>query len=720
MTRKPDIGSLLSPKTVAVIGAAPVGQGLRGRILEILTAHPYQGRIYPISRSHTEVQGLKAFPSIAEVPEMVDLAVLIIPARYVAEELERCGQAGVKAAIILSSGFAEEPGDEGNRLQAEIVAIAKRYGMAVNGPNSEGYANLEAALCPTFSPAVSPSDVPLLPLKGLPGRIAVVAQSGGMGFAFYDRGRPKALSFSHIITTGNEACLEVFDIVEHLLDEGKTDAFCLLLEDIKTPETFRRVAEKALRAGVPLIVNKIGKSDAGARAAASHTAALAGSYTAFQAMAQRYGLIEGAHLEEMVDIAQGFLAWNGRLPAGRRIGICTASGGGGGWAADVCLTHGLDVPLLDAATRHTIDALLPPYGTSQNPVDGTAQTVRQIGYAGLAELVLPSPNIDAALIVMSGRATEHLLHEREKLARLQAQSAKPILLWSYTLPSPEVVEIVAGAGLPMYTNMQSAVATLRHMADWRAHREQFLQAPAVRREPHPARDVVAAALAQSLPILTEAGAKPLLAAYGIGATDKEILVLSRDDAIAAAKSIGGAVALKVQSPDILHKTDAGALALAVSGDKAVAAAYDRILQAAKSAAPEAAIDGVLVQAMAPKGQEVIAGINHDPTFGPMLMLGLGGIHVEVLGDVVFAPVPVSMAEARVLIGRLKGAALLGAARGQPAADREALCELLAKLSEFAEDHADKIGEIDLNPVIVHADGRGVTVADALIVQRKPE
>jgi acyl-CoA synthetase (NDP forming) len=275
----PDIGKLLSPKSVALIGASSDTHGLRGRILEIMKGHPFGGTLYPVSRSEAEVQGLKAYRSIAEVPGPVDLAVVIIPAKHVPEELDRCGRAGVKAAVVLSSGFAEEPGTGGSGLQDEIRTVARRYDMAVSGPNAEGFANLPAALCPTFSPAMEAGARPLLPPpERRRGTVAVIAQSGGMGFAFFDRGRPKDLPFRYIVSTGNEACLETFDYVDHMLDEGGTDVFLLLIEDVKTPETFRRVAEKALRAGKPLIVSKIGQSDAGSRAAASHTAALAGSH----------------------------------------------------------------------------------------------------------------------------------------------------------------------------------------------------------------------------------------------------------------------------------------------------------------------------------------------------------------------------------------------------------------------------------------------------------
>ncbi|MFV0295234.1 MAG: acetate--CoA ligase family protein [Hyphomicrobiaceae bacterium] len=715
MHKKPDIGALLNPKSVAVIGAAPIGQGLRGRILEFMRLHPFAGKIYPVSRSHSEVQGLKAYPTIGDCPGPVDLAVMIIPAKFVAQELEACGKAGVKAAAIVSSGFAEEPGEAGARMQAELKAVAQRYNMAVTGPNSEGFASIDAALLPTFSPVAGPSDIPLLPANSSNGRVALVAQSGGMGFSFFDRGRPKEMAFDYIVTTGNEAALEGLDVVEHLIDQGKTDAFLMMLEDVKSPETFCRVAEKALRAGKPLIVSKLGKTDAGARAAASHTAALAGSYASFQALAQRYGIIEGGQVEEMVDIANGFLCWRGRLPQGRRIGICTGSGGGGVWLSDTCMQAGLEVPALDAETRARLDPLLPSYGTSQNPVDGTAQAIRQIGYAGLAGPLAESPVIDGVICIMSARSAEGLTHEKEKLKALKAAAKKPILMWSYTMPAAASVEVLSEAGFPLYTNMQNVVSTMRHMSDWNAHRERFLKIPDVRTSADTAKAKVADALAKAGPVLTEAQSKPLLAAYGLGVGAKEKLVRSRDEAIAAAKEIGGAVALKVQSPDILHKTEAGAVALGATTPDEVGAAYDRITASAKAYKASANVQGVLVQAMARKGREVIIGINRDPHFGPMLMLGLGGILVEVLKDVAFAPVPVRPAEAEALIGRLKGAGVLGPVRGQPPADRKALIDLIVRLSEFADDHRDTIAEIDLNPVIVHNEGEGATIADALIV-----
>lgn len=716
----PDIGKMLWPRTVAVIGASSDLHGLRGRALQVMRSHPFNGRIYPVSRSETVVQGLPAYASVADLPEPAELAVLIIPARFVPEELERCGKAGVRAAVILSSGFAEEAGEAGAGMQARIRAIASRYDMAVSGPNAEGFANMAGALCPTFSPAVEHDGRPLLPPElAARGQVAVVAQSGGMGFAFFDRGREKRIPFRYVVTTGNEACLETFDFVDYMLDEGKTDVFLLLLEDIKNADRFRRVAQRALRAGKPLIVSKIGQSEAGSRAAASHTAALAGSYAAYRAVFEHYGVIEGRDLDEMIDFASAFLAFGTRLPAGRRVGIVTASGGGGGWLADACVDAGLVVPPLDAQTRAEIDKHLPSYGTSQNPVDVTAQAVFKVGYTAFAQLLAASPILDGVMVVSSTRRSRHIEGEREKLDAFAAETTKPVFFWSYTLPAPQSVAVLAEAGYPLFTDIHACARAMRVMADYRQSREQFLrqnaaEAPAA--APAGPCRAVRAALTDEASVLCEWKARPLLAQYGIGGSGGGILARSAEEAEAAARTISRPVALKVQSPGIPHKTDAGGIALNVTTPLAAHEAFTEIMAAAARFAPDADILGVLVQPMAPPGREVILGIQRDATWGPLLMVGLGGVLVEVLGDVALAPVPLSRKAARALIGRLKGARLLQAHRGTPAADIEALIDTMVALARFAADHADLVAAVDLNPVIVHEQGKGVSIADALILR----
>ncbi len=713
----PDISKLLWPKTVAVVGASNDLSGLRGRILETILAHPYEGKVFPVSRSATEVQGLKAYKSVDDLPEPVDLAILIIPAQFIVAELERCGKVGIKAAVIVSSGFAEEPGGAGARMQTDITEIAKRYDMAVTGPNSEGFATIAAGFCPTFSPVFDKNAGKIKPVRPLgPGQVSVISQSGGLGFAFFDRARPRDITFRHVVTTGNEAALQVTDLLDYMIDEGGTDVFLLLIEDVKSPEKFKRVAEKALKAGKPLIVGKIGQSEPGIRAVASHTAALAGAQGAYRAIFERYGLIEGRDFDEMLDMAVAFLACGDRLPAGKRVGICTASGGAGIWLADACAAAGLEVPVLDDATREQLGAHMPAYGTSQNPVDCTAQGLWKLGYAEFARLVAQSPLVDGVTVAISARRSAFLEGDLQKLKALRETSNKPVLLWTYTLPAERSIEIINEAGYPLFTTTHGCARALAALADYRSLRERSLQAAKAAPVIAAARDKVRGLFAKSDAVLSEWQARPLLAAYGIGAGDAGTLAQSAAEAEAAAKTAGCAVALKVQSAALPHKTEAGAVALNVEAGE-VAAAYARVLASAKSYAPAAAIDGVLVQPMAPPGREMILGINRDARWGPLLMVGLGGVLVEAMGDVQLTSVPLDREAALTTIAKLKGAVLLGAFRGRPEADVDALADLMVRLSQFAADHAETIAEIDLNPVIVHDKGKGVTLVDALIVKR---
>lgn len=712
----PDLSALLSPRSVAVIGASPDLSGLRGRTLKVMLRHPYRGRIYPVSRSHANVQGVQAYSSIDKVPERVDLAVLIVPARFVPDELERCGRAGVKAALILASGFAEDANQDGAALQGRVVEAARRHDMAVCGPNAEGFASMALGLCATFSPVLEETDESLSAKGGLrEGRIAVVSQSGGVGFSFLDRGRPKGLEFSHVVSTGNEACLECFDVVEHLLDEASADVFVVFLESIRNASTFRRAAAKALAAGKPIVVAKIGESESGRRAAASHTAALAGAGASYRAMFRRYGLIEGAEADEILDIAAAFARFGDRLPRGRRVGIATASGGAGGWMADACAAAGLTVPQLEPDARRRIDAHLPSYGTSQNPVDGTAQAIRTIGYGELARLVSLSERVDAVISVVTARSTEVFQRERESLARLARETRKPIVMWSYSLPAAETARIVAEAGFPLYTDMRNCARAVAALAEYAEVKQRSVPPPVVSGTnglsvDEARRERVGARLDSAGAVLGEYEALPLLEEYGISFMPSR-LANNVQEAISAAAAAGVPVALKVQSPQIPHKTAAGAVMLGVQGAEAIARAYEDVLAAARRV-PGADIRGVLVQAMAPAGVEMLVGIHRDATFGPMLTVALGGIHAESFQDAALAPVPVSRDDAKKLLATLRGKALF------KDADTEALIGFMVALSHFAAEQGERIDALDLNPLILHPAGHGASAVDALIVKRQ--
>jgi acyl-CoA synthetase (NDP forming) len=711
----PDLRPLLSPDSVAIIGASADTHTLRGRTTQYLIAHGYPGRVYPVTRSQSEVLGLTAYPSPAALPAPADLAVILVPAAHVVETLAQCGERGIRAAVVISSGFGEESSDAARARDGELHAVASRFGMVVCGPNSEGIVNPLKPLVATFSPVFHDPARSFPPVAGKARPIAVSCQSGALTFSFLSRGRDRQLRFTHQVSAGNQTVLEAHDYVDWWLDEGDADIFLLYLEGIRRPERFRAVADKAAEAGKPLIVAKVGRSIAGRRAAASHTGALAHAGVIDDAIFRHYGIIRGEDLDHMVDVASAF-AFCG-LPRGNRVAVITGSGGSAVWMADILSAHGLELPVLEDDIQKRVLALLPSYASAQNPVDGTAQAIHEVGYARLVEIVRESKRIDVILLIGS-LANEATAKQRaEELAAVTGDTEQPIILSTYTTATPGAMAAFAEAGIPCYTSMPSCARVIRALVDYGQFQARRRERKAPEETPPTLRAEVGRTLAAAGPVLTEAEAKGLLARYGVP-RPPEALVTSTEEAVAAAARIGGPVALKVQSPDITHKTEAGAVILGVAGDIAVRDAYQRVTAGAKAAHPGAAINGVLVQAMAAPGQEIILGVTRDPDFGPMLMVGLGGIHVEVLRDVAFSPVPIGRDEGLSLLGELKGAALLDGARGSPPTDRLALAALIASLSRFAADHADFIEEIDLNPVIVHPQGQGLTVVDALIVKRK--
>ena len=713
----PDLKPLLSPDSIAIVGASADTETLRGRLTHALIGHGYDGRILPVTRSQSEVLGLRAYPSVTALPEPVDLAVILVPAAHVVDTLEQCGARGVRAAVVISSGFAEESNETSRTRDIELGNIAQRHGIVVCGPNSEGIVNPLRPLVATFSPVFHDPSRSLLPAVGKARPIAVSCQSGALTFSFLSRGRDKQLRFTHQVSAGNQTVLEAHDYVDWWLDEGSADIFLLYLEGIRRPDRFRAVAEKAARAGKPLIIAKVGRSAAGRRAAASHTGALAQAGDIDDAIFRHHGIIRGDDLDHMLDVAAALSFC--RLPRGNRVAVITGSGGSAVWMADILSAHGLELPVLEDDIQRRVLALLPSYASAQNPVDGTAQAIHEVGYARLVEIVRESKRIDTILLIGSLANDATAAKRAEELAEITASTEQPILLSTYTTASPGAMARFAEAGIPCYTSMPSCARAIRALVDYAAFQARRRQPKVISETPPEVRDEVRRRLAAAGRVLTEVEAKALLARYGVP-RPQEMLVTTVGEAVKAAARIGGPVALKIQSADITHKTEAGGIVLGVLGETAVREAYERVLASTKRAYPEASVQGILVQAMAPPGREIILGITRDSTFGPMLMVGLGGIHVEVLRDIAFTPVPIGEQEALALLNQLKGAALLGSIRGTPPADCAALAKLIAKLSGFAADHADLIEEVDLNPVIVHPQGQGLTVVDALIVKRKPE
>jgi acyl-CoA synthetase (NDP forming) len=700
----------LNPRSIAVIGASEGSAKIGGKIMATLISCGYEGRLLPINPRGGLLHGLPAFRSIAEAPGPIDLALIAVPAPIVAQAVAECAAAGIAGAIVFSSGFGEA-GAEGAALQRDLRAVIERTGIRVAGPNAEGFFNIRAKIAPTFSPAVHVKSI-----AGPLGRdISVVAQSGGLGFALFNRGAAQGLSFGTIVSVGNQVDLDLAAFAHHLIEDEGTAALLLYLESFTRPDAFLAMAKEAARRGKPVILGKAGRSDAGRRAAASHTGALGGEDAACDAMLARHGVLRGDDQDELLDIAAGLVKHS--LPAGRRVAVISPSGGTGVWLADACARFGLEVPEIDPERQARLRAIMPAYGSPVNPVDLTAQGAGggqgAASFVDALNILYDAPYLDAFILAGSFAHEARLKREGEAI-RDFARGPKPVLLHSYTLVSDASSSILEGLGLHCFATGSGTVRALASMAQY----HDFLETtrPALLAPPKPLTlaPEAAAMMKGRQGMLAEYEAKALLRAAGI-AMPRDIIARNAAEAAVAQTAFGVPVALKIQSPDIPHKTEAGGVALNIKDAAAASAAFDRIMAASREYAPEADLHGVLVQPMAAPGIEMILGVTRDRDFGATLMVGFGGVHVEVLRDIVFAPAPVSPGEAHAMLRRLRAFPLLEGVRGGAAADIDALVALITHVSEIASAMGDNLQELDLNPVLVHPASQGCSLLDALIL-----
>lgn len=696
--------TFFNPRSIAMIGASADLTKIRGRLFAYTYQNGFDGDLYPVSRSHDRIGDYKAYRSIGEIGKPIDLALIVIPAREVPAAVEECAAAGVKNVMIISSGFAEE-GGAATSLQDELKAIAARTGIRIAGPNSEGFFNAPSNISATFSPVLEAlqSDVP----EAAPDqRIGVVSQSGGLGFAVLARGRNMGLSFSTVISAGNEVDLTAADYAEWMVRDPNTSIIVVLAETVRNGPAFLRAAAAAEKAGKPMVFLKMGRSEAGARAAASHTAALTGSHDTYRAIFRRYGVLEAADLDEVVAISAA-LAVN-PIPAGRRVGVVTASGGSGTLMADTYSEHGMRLPQLSPELQAQIEPLVPPHASAANPVDTTAQG-HKTGPVSMAVVGLldRSGEVDMITIIVSAARETSVALIPEKIREVTQRRAKPLLIWTYTRISNLARKIAAESGTVILSDMRHAAKGLAALV---TRAEHLKRAPEV-----PAEDQTITYPAGP-DVLTEYRAKEWLETLGVGASDGQ-MVSSAAAAVAAAEELGFPVALKVQSPDILHKSEVGGVHIGLGTPEAVAEAFEAISSSVARVAPDAAVDGVLVQPMAPRGIELVAGMINDPTFGPVMMLGMGGTAVELYGDVVHYPAPFGADRAEELLRGLKGARFFDGFRGADPVDPSPAAELIARISQIAYAGRDVIGEMEFNPIILHGDGSGVSVADAVIMRK---
>jgi len=700
------LDSFFAPESIALIGASRDLEKIPGRLLSMLRKNEYPGKIYPINPNYGDIDGLKCYKSIAEVGAPIDLAVIIIPARAVVGALEQCATASVKNCVIISSGFAEEGGDSA-AMQDQIVAIAKRTGMRISGPNAEGFMSEVQKVAATFSPTVDvkPGHVPLVATRR---RVAVVAQSGGIGFAIKHRAKALGVAISYCVSAGNESDLGAGEFLDYMVQDASTDVIMLFIEGIRDVDKFLAAARRAAEARKPVIVTKVGRSGAGQRAAASHTASMAGWSAAYDAVFAKYGFIVSNDMDEAVTIA-AVLASN-PLPKGDRVGVLTVSGGGGIWGADSVSMQGLQVPALSAGMQAQIKQWMPSYGAAGNPVDVTAQGVSSGGLQKTIELFDASDEVDATLVVLSLSSETRMWFKEAELKPVISAQNKPVVFYSYTLPSDFARRELAKSGVVVLSGLTHVGVAMRRLLDY----SRFRLAPAAGAASLPARDLSAHLKA---PKLSEADSKALLRDAGI-ALPEEVLVAERDALDAAIERVGFPLVMKIQSPDIAHKSEIGGVRVGIAAKGEAFSAYRELKESAQKHRPNAKVQGVLVSPMAKKGVEIIIGTLLDATFGPMIMVGLGGITTELFRDVIYRPAPVSADEATSMLNELKAAPLLHGFRGAPKADVAALSKLIAQLSVLAARLRDQVSEMELNPVLVHGEGQGVTIVDALVVSRR--
>jgi acetate---CoA ligase (ADP-forming) len=700
------LDTFFAPDSIALIGASRDQEKIPGRLLSMLRKNEFPGRIYPVNPNYGDIDGLKCFPTIADVGQPIDLAIVIIPARAVLGALEQCAAVGVKNAVIISSGFAEEGGDSA-AMQDAIVALAKKTGMRISGPNAEGFYSQVQRVAATFSPTVDvkPGEQPLIATRR---RIGIVAQSGGIGFAIYHRAMALGVALSYVVSAGNESDLGAGEFFDYMVQDASTDVILLFIEGIRDVDKFIAAAKRAAEIGKPVIVTKVGRSGAGERAAASHTASMAGWSAAYDAVFAKYGFIVSNDLDEAVTIA-AVLTTN-PMPKGDRVAVLTVSGGAGIWGADTVSLQGLQVPELSAPIQAEISKLLPSYGSARNPIDVTAQGVHSGGLQKSIDLLDVSGEVDAILVVLSLSSDTRMPFKQAELKPVISAQNKPIVFYSYTLPSQFARNEFAASGAVVLSGLTHAGVAMRRMVDF----SKFKLARPVNGDALPSRDLSAHLKS---PTLSEFDSKSLLRDAGIALPD-EVLVTEKSALDAAIARVGFPLVMKVQSPDIPHKSEVGGVRVNISTKGEAFLAYEALTESARRHRPDAAIQGVLVGPMAKKGVEIIIGTMLDATFGPMIMVGFGGITTELFRDVVYRPAPVSAPEAATMLSQLKAAPLLKGFRGAARAHVPLLCYLIEKVSLLAARLRNEVAEIEINPVLVHPEGQGVTIVDALVVRKK--
>lgn len=696
------LNAFFMARGIAIVGASDDITKIGGRPIYFLRKYGYGGTIYPVNPRGGTIQGLPAYTSVAALPQAPDMAVLAVPASAAVQALQDCADRGVRGVVVLSSGFAEA-GPEGAVLQAQMVAIAREHGMRLLGPNCLGIISVAQGVIGSFSIILEQS----MPEAG---HMGIVSQSGNIGSYVVQNVASKGLGVSHFIATGNEADIDVADGIAALAEDAQTRLILCCMETCRDAGRLTRALDLARQKNKPVVVLKIGSTDQGQAAAASHTGALASSDAVIDAVFRRYGALRVDSIEALLELGHAAsILLPGGLPKGNRVTVLAASGGFGIMMADATVKAGLALSTLNESTKERIRQVLPLAGVN-NPVDATAQvSSRPEVLFGMLSALMEDDGADVTQIFLSLALYNPRLRSvyMEALRNIRVSYPDRLLVVTSQGPADAVREINA-LGIPVFPGIDATaqgLAGLLRMA-------QLARLGAAPRYQDTVQSLEPSAFRN------EYTAKKALAAAGICVQD-EIVAASADEAVQAAQRMGFPVVLKIASADIAHKTEIGGVVLNLGDEQAVRVAYGQIMQAAATHAPAARLDGILVTPMAKDGIELIMGVSRDPVFGPVVMVGTGGIYAEILHDVAVQTAPVSEDEALAMIRSLKLFPILDGARGQPRADVQAAAHTLARLSQFACRYARNVAEIDMNPVRILPEGQGAVVLDALLIPINP-
>jgi acetyl coenzyme A synthetase (ADP forming)-like protein len=688
-----------NPQAVAVIGASREPGKLGYGVLHNIIQHGYKGAIYAVNPKAKEILGIRCYPSVLVIPGPIDLAVIVIPAPSVATALIECGEKGVKGAIVVSAGF-REVGPEGWQREREIVDIAKRYGMRLIGPNCLGIIDAVSSLNASFA-------------VGMPrlGSIAFMSQSGALCTAVLDMALADDVGFSRFVSLGNKADTDEVTLVEAWGEDPHTSVIMAYLEGVADGTEFMRVTRQVSRQK-PIIVIKSGSTSAGSRAVSSHTGTLAGSERAYEAAFRQSGIIRARSVQDLFDYSIAFA----RQPilANSRVAIITNAGGPGIMATDACERAGLELASLELETMEVLRRALPMASNVLNPVDllGDAGAER---YGLALGTVLKDPNVGGVIVILTPQAMTQVENSARVVGKLAQTSDKPILgcFMGEDTVAPGI-RLLNQHRVPNYPVPERAVAAMATMLQYRRWRERPpVEAEAFAVDQDRVRSVFGRLRAEGRLSIGDVEARDIMEAYGIP-TPQTFLAHGPDEAVLHAEKIGFPVAVKIASPDILHKTDVGGVTLNVTTPSGVREAFELMTYRATRYMPEAELWGCIVQEMVIGGKEVIVGMNRDPSFGPLMVFGFGGIYVEMLHDVVFRLAPLDRREAREMVSEIRASSLLRGVRGERASDLEALIEALLRLSQLVLDFPE-IVEFDINPLTVFEEGRGVIGIDMRLV-----